>query len=312
MSVGPGPAAGAKGSMSGCIACTVFARCSQGVCLGPSIFKTWAKPTTCSALIGNQGRDSKHEGVGTDWVGSGAVVYCHTEHPHRFGQLVQWYRTLAVVQPHTITNTWLVAMGRRETRRHPLVIPLWIWMTFRASADVSVFKPDVGEVWTKGSQVAVQWSGGPGGTSVTLKLVQGEASNLQPVSTVCTVDGAAGSCSYIVPQVTTNRNYAIQAQIGPDYNNWKYSSYFSITGAGEALPPPTGCPNFGGYKCTAPLYCCSNVPTPIRRHAHVGSERVLRKYRRVLHQQMCARVQHRSEQVPARCRRLLREMRLGE
>ncbi|KAK9766483.1 hypothetical protein K7432_004397 [Basidiobolus ranarum] len=120
-----------------------------------------------------------------------------------------------------------------------------------------VITPGTGVVWKTGSNVTVSWTGSVE-TSVDVRLVHGEASNLQlalPNPICYNKGGPDGSCSYVVPsQLSTARDYAVT--IGRVPENYQYSSYFTIQGK-EPLPENEGCPNFGGHICPQSMPCCS-------------------------------------------------------
>jgi len=128
-----------------------------------------------------------------------------------------------------------------------------------ALADYAISSPGTGVVWKAGDSVKVLWkaSGNNIENKVDVRLVKGDASNLQLITNLCQdIDPTIGECDYSVSQsLTSGRDYAIE--VGKLSANFGYSSFFSIQASGD-LSAPTGCPNFGGQNCPQSLPCCSS------------------------------------------------------
>ncbi|CAG8439638.1 10402_t:CDS:2 [Scutellospora calospora] len=125
------------------------------------------------------------------------------------------------------------------------------------NTDYSVNSPNAGVVLNQGDVLSCSWTvNSETDKSIYVNLTHGDPQNLQQVMVLCSnLDPKVGTCNYTVPNnLNSGRDYAVM--VGNDPNHIGISSYFAINCIGP-LPPPSGCPNFGGHDCPQSLPCCS-------------------------------------------------------
>ncbi|KAF0554759.1 polysaccharide deacetylase family protein [Gigaspora margarita] len=124
-----------------------------------------------------------------------------------------------------------------------------------STADYIVNSPTSGQIFNKGDQLSASWtSNSEADKVVSVNLTYGDPTNLQLAMVMCKdIDPKVGQCNYTIGDLPSRRDYSVA--VGNSYIG--YSSYFVINSTGP-LPPPSGCPNFGGHDCPASLPCCSS------------------------------------------------------
>ncbi|CAG8495579.1 11532_t:CDS:2, partial [Dentiscutata heterogama] len=139
-----------------------------------------------------------------------------------------------------------------------LAYTLFLLMTFItfSTADYTVNSPAAGMVYNKSDILPVSWNV----TSNTDKIINvtlahGNSQNFTQDMVLCSnINPNVGQCNYTIGNLTSRRDYVVI--VGKDPAHVGYSNYFAINSTGP-LPPPSGCPNFGGYDCPESLPCCS-------------------------------------------------------
>ncbi|RIB11930.1 hypothetical protein C2G38_2102271 [Gigaspora rosea] len=120
-------------------------------------------------------------------------------------------------------------------------------------AEYIVNSPASGQIYNKGDQLSASWtSNSETDKSCNVTLVYGDPTNLQFAEMLCAnMDPKVGQCNYTIGDLPSRRDYSVAVA------NKGYSNYFAINSTGP-LPPPSGCPNFGGHDCPATMPCCSS------------------------------------------------------
>jgi len=139
---------------------------------------------------------------------------------------------------------------------------LALFYTSYANAGYDITFPGTGNSLQNGTLANATWTistDGPTESLVDVILYSGPPESLQAITTLCKdIDPKLQKCDFTVPANSlTKIDYAITVGKLPD--NYAYSSYFTIEGAGE-IPPNNGCPNMGGHLCeSVTLACCSST-----------------------------------------------------
>ncbi|GAA3283510.1 GPI anchored serine-threonine rich family protein [Streptomyces lavendulae] len=116
-----------------------------------------------------------------------------------------------------------------------------------AAAAAKFTQPISNVVWEAGKTYSIVWTDGTPGTQ-SLRLMKGQATALQQVAQIATVDGASGTYEWTVPaDLPTDNTYAIALGTPPDVG---YTGQFTITGhetgalpsVGERPPAPAPAP----------------------------------------------------------------------
>ncbi|QTI43833.1 hypothetical protein JYK04_01596 [Streptomyces nojiriensis] len=106
-----------------------------------------------------------------------------------------------------------------------------------AAAAAKFAQPISNAVWEAGMTYSIMWTDGTPG-SRSLRLMKGQATALQQVARIATVDGASGTYEWTVPaDLPTDDTYAIALGTPPDIG---YSGQFTITRDGNGAPSPVG------------------------------------------------------------------------
>ncbi|MFF4098554.1 GPI anchored serine-threonine rich family protein [Streptomyces sp. NPDC001903] len=106
-----------------------------------------------------------------------------------------------------------------------------------AAAAAAFAQPFSHVVWEAGKTYSIVWTAGTPG-SQPLKLMKGQATALQQVAQIATVDGASGTYEWTVPaDLPTDNTYAIALGTPPDIG---YSGQFTITDDSNLATSPNG------------------------------------------------------------------------
>ncbi|GAB5589332.1 hypothetical protein Unana1_04232 [Umbelopsis nana] len=125
-------------------------------------------------------------------------------------------------------------------------------LTQASLAAISPTNPIAGTVWKQGSKATISWTatGTDATADVPIQLVHGDATALQPVTTIVdSVLGSTGKYSWTVPaDMPDGADYAVAFGSAPTYY---YSHYFTIGKAVANASSSAGAPSASAPLSTA-------------------------------------------------------------